>query len=60
MHSLWAISYFGRFWALEPHSMLRRNNLIRDDDLKTLAAFLGRFDCLVSASGRHGWGAERN
>ena len=35
--ALWAISYYGRWWALDPEGMLRRNNLISDADLTTLA-----------------------
>ena len=46
--ALWAISYFGRFWALDPHGMLRRNHLISDADLARLAQFLGHFDFAVA------------
>jgi hypothetical protein len=46
--ALWAISYFGRFWALEPDGMLRRNHLISDADLARLATFLGHFDYAVA------------
>ena len=48
VHALWAISYFGKFWALEPEGMLRRNGLISDDDQKKLAKFLERFDYAVA------------
>jgi hypothetical protein len=46
--ALWAISYYGRCWALDPEGMLRRNNLISDADLTTLARFLDWFDYAVS------------
>ena len=45
--ALWAISYWGRLWALDPDGMLRRNNLIPDIDLALLRAFLGRLDFAV-------------
>jgi hypothetical protein len=45
--ALWAISYLGRLWALEPGGMLRRNQLISDADQGKLAAFLERFDYAV-------------
>ena len=46
--ALWAISYFGRLWALEPDGMLRRNCLISDNDLARLRAFLDHFDYAVA------------
>ena len=42
LSTLWAISFFGRFWALEPEGMLRRNNLITDDEQNQLADFFRR------------------
>ena len=46
--ALWAISHFGRSWALHPGGMLRRNNLISDDDREKLDAFLEGFDLEVA------------
>jgi hypothetical protein len=48
VHGLWAISYFGRAWALEPEGMLRRNGLITDGDQRKLAGFLEHFDYAVA------------
>lgn len=45
--ALWAISYWGRLWALDPDGMLQRNDLISDVDLTLLRAFLGRLDFAV-------------
>jgi len=45
--ALWAISYFGRLWALAPAGMLRRNELISEADQIKVAAFLERFDYAV-------------
>jgi hypothetical protein len=45
--ALWAISYLGRSWALDPNGMLRRNALITDADMRKLAAFLDRFERAV-------------
>jgi hypothetical protein len=45
--SVWAISHLGRSWALEPDGMLRRNELISDDDQAKLADFISRFDYAV-------------
>ncbi len=45
--ALWAISYLGRLWALEPEGMLRRNELITAADQGRLSTFLERFDYAV-------------
>ncbi len=47
--ALWSICHLGRSWALVPDGMLRRNNLISAADLKTLNAFLERFEYAVLA-----------
>ncbi len=45
--ALWAIGHVGRTWALDPDGMIRRNNLIADDELTKLSEFLYRFDYCV-------------
>ncbi|MBV8761290.1 MAG: hypothetical protein JO257_28595 [Deltaproteobacteria bacterium] len=45
--AIWAISHFGRAWALAPDGMLQRNRLIEDADVAMLAAFLDAFDLRV-------------
>lgn len=40
--ALWALVHLGRAWAIEPHGMLRRNDLLSDADMETLAQFLDR------------------
>jgi len=47
MSALWSISHLGRSWALDPGSMLRRNQLISEPDQAKLARFLERFDYAV-------------
>lgn len=47
MSALWGISHLGRSWALQPGGMLRRNNLITDEDQGKLATFLERFEYAV-------------
>jgi hypothetical protein len=42
------LSYFPRLWALAPGGMLRRNHLISDEDMNTLARFLDHFDVTVA------------
>jgi hypothetical protein len=46
--ALWAISYYGRFWALDPNGMLQRNQLIADADLERMKSFLARFDWAIA------------
>lgn len=46
--ALWAISHYGRAWALMPDGMLRANQLINDADLATLESFLSDFDDAVA------------
>jgi hypothetical protein len=45
--ALWTLVHLGRAWALEPEGMLRRNGLITDADIETLATFLDRFSYAV-------------
>jgi hypothetical protein len=45
--AVWAISYYGRCWALAPNGMLRANRLITDADLNRLSNFLEWFDYAV-------------
>lgn len=40
MNDLWAIVHLGRLWGVEKDGMLRRNNLISDDDVKSLDRWL--------------------
>lgn len=38
--SLWAIVHYGRWWALDENSMLKRNKLISANDAARLSAWL--------------------
>jgi hypothetical protein len=38
INSLWAICHYARAWGLDPDGMLRRNDLISDQDQARLAA----------------------
>ncbi len=40
MSALWGICYLGRSWGIEPGGMLRRNQLISDEDVATLAEWI--------------------
>ena len=38
--ALWGITHFARAWGLEPDGMLRRNDLISDEDVDTLSSWV--------------------
>ena len=40
INSLWGIVTYGRAWAIHPEGMLRRNNLISEDDIAMLSDWL--------------------
>jgi hypothetical protein len=45
--ALFAISYFGRLWGVEPDGMLRRNGLISESDIATLSRWINCIDYAV-------------
>lgn len=47
MSALWAISYLGRSWALDPGGMLQANKLISQEDEARLRDFIDRLDFAV-------------
>ena len=46
--ALWTIVHYGRMWALDPDGMLRRNNLINDQDRETLESFMSCLSLAVA------------
>ncbi len=44
--NLWGICFYARDWAVDPNGMLRRNNLINDEDVCTIEQWL---DCIAYA-----------
>jgi|SRR6478735_7093193 len=38
--AVWGITHLARAWGLEPEGMLRRNNLISEEDIETLASWV--------------------
>ncbi|MFL5742599.1 MAG: hypothetical protein ACJ75B_20415 [Flavisolibacter sp.] len=44
--SFWGICYFSKAWGLEAEGMLRRNNLLSDDQIKKLSVWI---DCISYA-----------
>ena len=38
--ALWGITHLARAWGVEPGGMLRRNNLISEDDVSTLSTWV--------------------
>lgn len=49
MSALWDICYHTRLWCIEPDGMLRRNGLIRDEDVATLGRWVDTLNWAISA-----------
>ncbi|MFD2942250.1 hypothetical protein [Flavobacterium notoginsengisoli] len=48
INSLWGICHLGRMWAVQPEGMLRRNNLITEDQIQQIDNWLTDISYTVS------------